>query len=65
MAAPLKVLLLSCDWRATQSAKFLPRWLEIIRLHHSVTSLDCLYAIMVGEWDAPADAKVGVLVYPD
>jgi len=49
-AAPLKVLVLSCEWQASEKRKFLPRWCEIIRTHHAVISMDCLYAIIVGEW---------------
>lgn len=58
LAAPLKVLLLSCDWQGSEKAKYLPKWAEIIRTHHSVVSLDCLYLIVVGEWDEPKDARL-------
>lgn len=50
LAAPLKVLVLSCDWEDTERAIFLPNWIKIIKKHHAVISLDCLYAIIVGEW---------------
>lgn len=50
LAAPLKVLILSCDW-ADVKQKYLPEWTDIIRRHHQVVSVDCLYAIIVGEWD--------------
>lgn len=51
LAAPLKVLFISCDWFESEKVVYLPRWQEIIRLHHSVVSMDCLYAIIVGGWD--------------
>jgi len=50
LAAPVKALILSCEWEDSQERKFLPRWTEIIRKHHAVVSMDCLYAIIVGEW---------------
>lgn len=50
LAAPLKVLVLSCDWQDTEKARFLPQWREIIKTHHAVISMDCLYAVIVGEW---------------
>lgn len=50
LAAPLKVLILSCDW-ASEKQKYLPEWTDIIRRHHQVVSVDCLYAIIVGEWE--------------
>lgn len=56
LAAPLKVLVISCDWQNSEKSIFLPKWTEIIRKHHEVISLDCLYMIVVGEWDEPDDA---------
>ena len=56
LAAPLKILLLSCDWQASEKAKYLPEWREIIRAHHAVVSVNCHYGIIVGEWDEPDDA---------
>jgi hypothetical protein len=50
LAAPLKMLVLSCEWQASEKNKFLPIWIEIIRKHHAVVSLDCMYGIIVGEW---------------
>lgn len=51
LAAPLKVLLISCDWEATEKKAFLPIWSQIIRTHHAVVTMDCIYAIIVGGWD--------------
>jgi hypothetical protein len=63
-AAPLKVLFLSCAWQATEREKFLPGWCEIIRKHHAAVPLDCLYAIIVGEWDdEPDDARLNYFFY--
>jgi hypothetical protein len=50
LAAPLKVLVLSCEWQASEQKVYLPIWTDIIRKHHAVISLRCLYAIVVGEW---------------
>lgn len=50
LATPLKVLILSCDW-AEAKQKYLSRWTDIIRRYHQVVSVDCLYAIIVGEWE--------------
>jgi hypothetical protein len=50
LAAPLKVLVLSCDWQASEKDKYLLEWTDIIRKHHAVVSVDCLYAVVVGEW---------------
>jgi len=55
LAAPLKILILSCDWEASEKKTFLPQWKEIIRRHHAVVSVNCMYAIIVGEWQ---DSKV-------
>jgi hypothetical protein len=55
LAVPLKVLVLSCDWQAEKD-KYLKEWTEIIRKHHAVVDVKCLYAVIVGEWDEPADA---------
>jgi len=51
LAAPLKILFLSCDWQETERDKFLPMWCEAIRKRHAAVPLDCLYSIIVGEWD--------------
>jgi hypothetical protein len=51
LTSPLKVLVLSCDWQASEKQKYLPRWCETIRTHHAIISMDCLYAVIVGEWD--------------
>jgi len=51
LASPLKFLLICCTWQATEERKFLPWWAEIIRNRHAVVSMDCLYAIVVLEWD--------------
>lgn len=56
LAAPLKVLLLSCEWQASEKAKYLPEWTDIIRRHHAVVSADCRYLIVVGQWEDPVDA---------
>ena len=48
--AQLKVLVLSCDWEATEKSKFLDSWRKIIIDHHAAFQMDCLYAIVVGEW---------------
>lgn len=53
LTAPLKVLLISCEWEATEKKAYLPVWAEIIRTHHAVVTMDCLYAIIVGGWDGP------------
>jgi hypothetical protein len=47
----MKALVLSCDWSTTEKRKFQPQWAEIIRKHHSVVWVECLYAIIVGEWE--------------
>lgn len=50
LAAPVKVLVLSCSWEDTEEQKFRPKWIEVIKAHHSLVSVDCIYAIIVGEW---------------
>lgn len=50
LAAPLKVLVLSCDWQ-NEKKKFLPEWTDIIRKHHAIVSVGCLYVIISGVWD--------------
>lgn len=50
LAAPLKVLVLSCDWQ-NEKKQYLPQWTDIIRKHHSTVSVDCLYVIISGEWE--------------
>ncbi len=50
LAAPLKVLVLSCDWQ-NEKMKFLPEWTDIIRKHHAAVSVGCLYVIVSGEWE--------------
>jgi hypothetical protein len=52
LATPIKALLLSCEWEIERE-KFLPEWCAVIRKHHSVISLDCLYGIIVGEGTDP------------
>ncbi|GEP46237.1 hypothetical protein [Brevifollis gellanilyticus] len=56
LAAPLKVLVLSCDWQRSEKITHLPVWQAIIQKNHAVVSVDCLYGIIVGEWDEPEDA---------
>lgn len=51
LAAPVKVLILSCDWKNSQRDIWLPKWSKCIREHHSLVSVECLYIIIVGEWD--------------
>jgi hypothetical protein len=58
LAAPVKILILSCDWQGVKG-KYLSEWGEIIRKHHAVVSVDSRYAIIVGEWaEQPADARL-------
>lgn len=51
LTAPLKVLLISCDWKETEKMAYLPQWAKIIRTHHAEVTMDCLYAIIVGGWE--------------
>lgn len=50
MAAPLKVLVITCGWLRSDKDRYLGSWSEIIRTHHQTISLNCLYAIVAGEW---------------
>lgn len=47
-AAPLKALVISCEWCESEKDVWLPVWCDIIRKHHSNVRMDCLYAIVVG-----------------
>lgn len=58
LATPLKVLILSCDWKASEKKRYLPEWIQIIQRHHAVVSTECLYGIVVGEWGSDADAPL-------
>lgn len=50
LSAPLKVLILTCGWLRSEKARYQDPWSEIIRNHHSVVAMNCLYAIIAGEW---------------
>lgn len=50
VAAPLKVLILSCSWQDSERDRFLPEWVNVIRMRHQAILMDCCYGIIVGEW---------------
>jgi hypothetical protein len=50
VAAPVKILLLSCEWSDSERDILSPRWRERIALQHSYFGVECIYVFMVGEW---------------
>lgn len=48
--APLKVLVISCDWHDSEREKWLPEWQEIIRRYNSAYPSNSKLCIVVGEW---------------
>lgn len=49
VAAPVKILILSCEWSDSEKEQYLPIWKDRIARQHSYFGEDCVYAILVGE----------------
>ena len=49
-SAPIKILLMSCEWSDSERAIWFGRWRERIALQHTYFGSDCIYVIIVGEW---------------
>lgn len=62
IAAPVKVLFLSCEWFNSERQAFIDDWLERIRRQHSALPFDCMYMFVVGEWGR-GDPDDGILRY--
>lgn len=50
VSAPIKILLLSCDWSDSERLIWSPGWRKLIATQHTYFGTDCIYVIMVGEW---------------
>lgn len=48
--APLKVLVISCDWYETERDKWLPVWQDIIKKYNTAYPTNSKFCIVVGEW---------------
>ena len=48
--APLKALVISCDWFDTERAKWLPIWQDIIKKYNLAYPTTSKFSIIIGEW---------------
>jgi hypothetical protein len=63
IAAPVKVLFLSCSWYDSERAAWLDEWMQRVRKQHEFIEFDSVYMIVVGEWGRgkPSDDVLRVL----
>ena len=50
VGAPVKVLLLSCEWSNSERGVWASQWADIIKRQHEHFGQECLYVMMIGEW---------------
>jgi len=50
IAAPVKVLFLSCSWHDSEREAWLGGWLQRIRKQHDLIEFESIYMVVVGEW---------------
>ena len=48
--APLKVLVISCDWFDSEREKWIPIWSDIIRKYNLAFPTNSKFCVVVGEW---------------
>jgi hypothetical protein len=48
--APLKILVISCDWYDTERERWLPVWQDIINKYNNAFPTNSKFSIVVGEW---------------
>lgn len=63
VSAPVKFLMLSCEWSDSERAAYLPGWKQRIALQHQYFGEDCIYVIVIGEWGRGKPQDDGVLRY--